>query len=196
MEPWHFGHVRLLAVVMATTSGRLGRAAPAGSAIVSCPRSRWHKGLAHLAADPPDRRAVGNEQAGGFSGKADARLHAAGQRGEMRPLVGRVQCIVRQSEAHQHRWNAEELSEQSPGRWCRPSAAAQLERTQDQLDRELWLQRRWRCRTWPTGVRQPDTVRLRCREQAKSVARLRDTLAGLERRRRQLEDRILLGSPT
>jgi hypothetical protein len=26
MEPWHFGHVRLLAVVMATTSGSSGRA--------------------------------------------------------------------------------------------------------------------------------------------------------------------------
>jgi hypothetical protein len=67
-----------------------------------------------------------------------------------------------------------------------------VRRTQDQLDRELWWQRRWRCRTWPTGVRQPDTVRLRCREQADRVAQLRDTLAALERRRGQQEDRILL----
>jgi hypothetical protein len=66
-------------------------------------------------------------------------------------------------------------------------------RRQDQLDRELWLLARWRCQSWPSDVGQPDAVKQRCREQAQRVARLRAALASLERQRRALEDRILLG---
>jgi hypothetical protein len=66
-------------------------------------------------------------------------------------------------------------------------------RTQGLLDRELWLLGRWRCQTWPSDVRQPDSVRQRCREQEQRVAWLRATLASLEEQREGLENRILLG---
>ena len=66
-------------------------------------------------------------------------------------------------------------------------------RTQGLLDRELWWLGRWRCQTWPSDVRQPDSVKQRCREQEQRVARLRATLASLEQQRQGFENRILLG---